>query len=104
LKKHSAQPQKKARSKVSERATKAWQLQTAKAHFVEIFRLVRLTGLQRITRQGKESVVVLRAEDFDRLINKSRQPKSLVKFFAESPQVGSGIDLERKLSGGVRRR
>jgi prevent-host-death family protein len=72
---------KKARSKVSERATKAWQLQTAKAHFVEIFRLVRSTGLQRITCQGKESVVVLRAEDFDRLINKNRQAKEPGQIF-----------------------
>lgn len=49
-----------------------------------------------MTRQGKEAVVILPAEEFERLTERTRQPKSLVKFFAESPLVGSGIDLKRK--------
>ena len=77
-------------------ASETWQLQTAKARFSEVFRLARSKGPQWITRQGKESVVVLPAEEFERLTSRNRQPKSLVKFFAESPLVGSGIDLERK--------
>lgn len=73
-----------------------WQLQTAKAQFSEVFRRARAEGPQYVTRQGKEAVVILPAEEFERLTERTRQPKSLVKFFAESPLVGSGIDLKRK--------
>ncbi|MFY9675758.1 MAG: type II toxin-antitoxin system Phd/YefM family antitoxin [Terriglobales bacterium] len=72
-----------------------WQLQTAKARFSELFRRARDEGPQFVTRQGKEAVVVLGAEEFERLKRKNRKT-SLLQFFAESPLVGSGIDLERK--------
>lgn len=72
-----------------------WQLQTAKARFSELFRRARSEGPQYVTRQGKEAVVVLPAEEFERLKRRPRKT-SLVQFFAESPLVGSGIDLERK--------
>lgn len=72
-----------------------WQLQDAKARFSEVFRLVRSKGPQRVTRHGKEAVVVIPAEEYERLIAVSRQPRSLVEFFARSPLVGSGINLER---------
>ena len=71
-----------------------WQLQDAKAQFSEVFRLARSRGPQRITRHGKEAVVVIQAEEFERLSGRKRQG-SLVKFFAESPLAGSGIDLSR---------
>src|ERR1700694_1468489 len=87
---------KRAREVKSPNTGKYWQLQTAKGRFSEVFRLARSKGPQWITRQGKESVVVLPAEELERLTSRHRQPKSLVKFFAESPLVGSGIDLERK--------
>jgi len=73
-----------------------WQLQTAKARFSEVFRKARSEGPQWITRQGKEAVVVLSAEEFEKLKRRRKQLKSLVQFFAESPLAGSGIDLERK--------
>jgi len=75
--------------------SKKWQLQTAKAQFSELFRRARAEGPQYVTRQGKEAVVVLPAEQFERLTERSRQPRSLVEFFAESPLAGAGIDLER---------
>jgi antitoxin Phd len=73
-----------------------WQLQAAKARFSELFRKARSEGPQWVTRQGKEAVVVLPAEDFERLSARSQQPKSLVQFFAQSPLAGVEIDLERK--------
>jgi prevent-host-death family protein len=73
----------------------SWQLQVAKARFSEVFRLARSEGPQWITRQGKEAVVVVPAEEFQRLMARSRQPESLVRFFAESPLAGAAIDLER---------
>jgi antitoxin Phd len=75
---------------------KNWQLQTAKAQFSELFRRARSEGPQWVTRQGKEAVVVLPAEEFERLQGRSEQPKSLVQFFAESPLAAVSLDLERK--------
>lgn len=74
---------------------KAWQIQTAKARFSEIFRLARTDGPQRITRQGKEGVVMISDEQYEQLVGRSRQPKNLVEFFRESPLVGVELDLER---------
>jgi len=77
-----------------------WQLQTAKAKFSEVFRLARTEGPQRITRQGKEGVVMISDEQYDRLMVKSRQPQSIVQFFRESPLVGVDLDLEREKDTG----
>src|SRR6266478_1592004 len=84
----------------STNARAAWQIQTAKARFSEVFRLARTEGPQRITRQGKEGVVMISDEQYDRLMAKSRQPKSLVQFFRESPLVGVDLDLERPKDTG----
>ncbi len=73
-----------------------WQLQDAKARFSEVFRRARSRGPQRITRHGKEAVVVIPAEEYERLARRKRQSQSLVEFFRNSPLVGSGIDLERE--------
>jgi|SRR5579863_1170237 len=73
----------------------SWQLQTAKARFSEVFRRARAEGPQRITRQGKESVVMVAEEQYTRLTGKSHQPKSLVEFFRKSPLVGVELDLQR---------
>jgi len=48
-------------------ANKSWQLQTAKAQFSELFRRARSEGPQWVTRQNKEAVVVVPAEEFERL-------------------------------------
>ena len=79
---------------------KDWQLHTAKAKFSEVFRLARTEGPQRITRQGKEGVVMISEEQYHRLTVKSRQPKSIVQFFRESPLVGVELDLKRDKDTG----
>jgi prevent-host-death family protein len=78
----------------------AWQIQTAKARLSEVFRLARTEGPQRITRQGKEGVVMISDEQYDRLMLKSRQPKSIVQFFRKSPLVGVELNLERDKDTG----
>ena len=78
----------------------SWQLQTAKAQFSEVFRRARVEGPQWVTRQNKEAVVILRAEDFERLARRASQPASLVKFFAESPLAGVRLDLTRNRDYG----
>jgi len=77
-----------------------WQLQTAKARFSELFRRARAEGPQYVTRQGKEAVVVVPAEEFERLTGRTRQPRSLVEFFAASPLAGTELDLKRKADYG----
>jgi prevent-host-death family protein len=78
----------------------SWQLQTAKARFSEVFQRARTKGPQRITRQGKEGVVMISDEQYERLVGKAHQPKSLVQFFRESPFVGVELDLEREKDTG----
>jgi antitoxin Phd len=77
-------------------SSRRWQLQTAKAQFSEVFRRARSEGPQYVTRQGKEAVVVVPAEEFERLTSRTRQPRSLVKFFAESPLAEAVLNLDRK--------
>jgi antitoxin Phd len=78
----------------------AWQVQNAKARFSEVFHLARTKGPQLITRQGKDDVVMMGVEQFDRLVARSRQPKSLVQFFRQSPLVGLELDFERDKDTG----
>jgi antitoxin Phd len=72
-----------------------WQLQTAKARFSELFRRTRSEGPQLITRQGKEGVVMIADEDYERLVGKAHQPKDLWQFFRESPLVGLELEFGR---------
>lgn len=72
-----------------------WQLQDAKAQFSELFRRARAEGPQIVTRQGKESVVVLPMETFESLTARTKQPEDLVEFFAQSPLAKVHLDLER---------
>jgi antitoxin Phd len=81
-------------------AAETWQVQSAKARFSEVFRRARTEGPQRITRQGKEGVVMLAEEQYDRLVGRSRQPKNIVDFFRQSPLVGVDLDLERDRDPG----
>ena len=82
------------------KGSRSWQLQTAKARFSELFRLVRTEGPQLITRQGKEGVVMLPVEQFELLTGLAEQPKSLVQFFRASPLVGVKLDFERDQDTG----
>lgn len=83
-------------SKKTRTPVEHWQLQTAKARFSEVFRLARSQGPQWITRGGKEAVVVVPAEEFERLTKRKKQSGNLVEFFAKSPLAGTDLDLERE--------
>ena len=77
-----------------------WQVQTAKARFSEVFRRARAEGPQLITRQGKEAVVMISDEQYEELVGRSHQPKTLVEFFRTSPLLGVELDLERQKDEG----
>ncbi len=75
--------------------SKKWQLQEAKNRFSEVVRKASEEGPQTVTKHGKDSVVVLSAEDYRKL----EQPKtSLVEFFQKSPLSKVEIDLKRDTS------
>jgi prevent-host-death family protein len=44
-----------------------WRLQDAKARFSEVVREAQQRGPQRVTLHGKDAVVIVGAEEFDRL-------------------------------------
>jgi prevent-host-death family protein len=79
-------------------AEESWQIQSAKARFSEVFRRARTEGPQRITRQGRDGVVMVAEEQFNQLVSKSRQPKNIVDFFRQSPLMGLKLDLKRDRS------
>jgi antitoxin Phd len=75
--------------------TKKWQLQEAKNRFSEVVRKASEEGPQTVTKHGKDSVVVLSAEDY-RLLE--RPKTSLVEFFQTSPLSKVELDFTRDKS------
>lgn len=69
-----------------------WQLQEAKNKFSNLVDKARHDGPQIVTKHGKESVVIIAIEDYQKL---SKPKSGLLSFFQNSPLVGSGIDLTR---------
>jgi prevent-host-death family protein len=81
---------------MSSKTNAIWQLHEAKARFSELFRRTRNDGPQRVVRHGGEAVVVVQAEEFDRMMERGKQPASLVEFFGSAPTCGRELDLSRK--------
>jgi antitoxin Phd len=78
----------------------SWQLQAAKAKFSEVFRRARTNGPQVVTRGGTDAVVVIPLEQYELLLARSHQPKSLVEFFRNSPLAGLDLKIERDRDTG----
>jgi prevent-host-death family protein len=74
-----------------------WRLQDAKAKFSEVVRLARDSGPQRVTLHGRDAVVIVSAETWDRE-RRRHSGKRLVDALAASPL--HEIDLERPLVDG----
>lgn len=96
--KHKMKPRSAKQESTQPRSS--WQLQAAKARFSEVFRRARAEGPQLVTRQGKEAVVILPVEEFERLSGRSHQPKDLVDFFAQSPLAKTELHLEHQRDFG----
>ncbi len=70
-----------------------WQLQEAKNKFSNVVDKAQKNGPQVVTKHGKEAVVVISVEEYNRLI----KPKTnLVKFFQNSPLASEEVLFERK--------
>ena len=69
---------------LSSSRTGRWRLQDAKARFSEVVREAQQRGPQRVTLHGKDAVVVVRADEFDRLQHPVTG-RDIIKAFASSP-------------------
>jgi prevent-host-death family protein len=69
----------------------AWQLQEAKRRFSEVVRRALDRGPQVVTRHGRKAVVVLAAEEFERL---TRKKLDLRRFLLDAPDL-SRLDIRR---------
>ena len=74
---------------------KVWQLQEAKNKFSSLVDKALHDGPQIVTKHGKESVVVLSLEDYQKM---NRPKSNLVTFFKNSPLFNSDIDFSRDKS------
>ncbi|MFB3917728.1 MAG: type II toxin-antitoxin system Phd/YefM family antitoxin [Terriglobales bacterium] len=79
--------------------THKWTVAEAKAKFSEVIERAQAEGPQTITRKGRNTAVVVAAEEWER---KTKRHGSLAEFFASSPLRGSGLQI-RRVRGGARK-
>lgn len=78
-------------------AARGWKLEDAKARFSEVVRLARSEGPQRVTVRGKDAVVVISADELERLLPPTHK-KPFVAFL-EGLHL-DGVDLTREHDTG----
>jgi antitoxin Phd len=76
----------------------SWKLQDAKARFSELVRRARTEGPQRVTVRGHDAVVVISADEMERLMPPRNDTLPFVAFM-ESLSV-DGLDLTRDQDTG----
>lgn len=69
-----------------------WTVATARAKLSELIDRARSGGPQTISRNGRNAVVFVVAEEWQR---KTKRRGSLAEFFAPSPLRGSGLGTKR---------
>ena len=72
-----------------------WQLQEAKNKFSNLVDKARRDGPQVVTKHGKESVVIIAIEDYQKL---NKPTSDLISFFKKSPLSDINLDLTRDKS------
>ena len=75
--------------------SRVWQLQEAKARFSELFNQACSDGPQRVSRHGKQTVVVLSEEAYLAL---SQSTVSLVDYLLAAPKAD--LDIRRAADYG----
>jgi prevent-host-death family protein len=75
---------KRAKTGRSARVGNRWRLQDAKARLSELVRQAQQRGPQRVTLHGRDAVVVVRADDFDRM-QRPVSGRDIVAALASSP-------------------
>lgn len=74
-----------------------WKLEDAKNQFSRVVREALAGEPQRVSRGGRDAVVVVAAEEYDRL---TRPATGLVEFLTASPLVQVELDLARPREAG----
>jgi prevent-host-death family protein len=74
----------------------SWSLAEAKARLSEVVDRAVNEGPQTITRRGRDAVVVVSAEEWER---KTRRKGNLFEFLQNSPLRDAGIEFERAQDG-----
>jgi antitoxin Phd len=69
-----------------------WQLQEAKNKLSEVIHTAQTSGPQTITVRGKDTAVLISAEDYQKLTHKKN---SLLRFFQDSPLAEVELDFTR---------
>jgi prevent-host-death family protein len=80
-------------------STHEWTVAEAKAKFSKVIDQAVSRGPQAITRNGRKTVVVVSAEEWER---KTKRRGNLAEFFAGSPLRGTELNI-RRLPGAVRK-
>src|SRR5215216_5536724 len=79
------------RSTAGPRSGNRWRLQDAKARLSEVVRQAQQRGPQRVTLHGRDAVVVVRADEFDRM-QRPVSGRDLVVVLANSPLADVSFD------------
>lgn len=79
--------------------TGMWTVAEAKAKLSEVISRAEADGPQTITRNGRRSVVVVAADEWEK---KTKRTGTLAEFFAASPLRGSNLKIKR-LPGRLRK-
>jgi prevent-host-death family protein len=72
--------------------TNVWTVAEAKAKLSEVISRAEASGPQTITRNGRKSVVVVAADEWEK---KTKRTGTLADFFAASPLRGSKLKIKR---------
>lgn len=75
-----------------------WGVASAKAQFSEVVERAMTEGPQRVTKSGRDAVVVVSAKAWD---ERTKPTQSAADFFLNSPLRGSGLNI-RRLKGKFR--
>ncbi len=75
-----------------------WKLEDAKAKFSEVVRRARSEGPQRVSVRGEDAVVVMAADEFDRLHSRVADRLPFVAFM--ETLASEGLDLTRDSDAG----
>jgi prevent-host-death family protein len=80
-----------------------WQLQQAKNRFSEVVERAIKEGPQTVTKHGKDAVVIVAADEFQRASAAGKgQSQSLAEFLLHSPLRGTRLRIRRSRDTGRR--
>ena len=77
----------------------SWKLQDARARLSEVIRKARTEGPQRVTVRGKDALVILAADEFERLTGGPRRAGADLMAFLQTTGLAAVIPERDKDTG-----